>query len=271
MTGVEVAGVDLDRVPAVVDPLLAEAAGVAAAGFRTALAEDDKGGSLGYDPVTEADRRTEEVLRAGLGAAFPDTQVEGEEGGLTGPEGARARWVIDPIDGTKAYVMGFPAWGVLLGLVLDGRPVAGWMSQPFLGETFSALSGDGWYAGPGGRRRLEARSTTRLGQARLCTTHPSMFAGGPDEPAYGRLAAAVQLQRFGGDCYCYCLLALGHVDLVVEAGLHSYDIVPLVPIVEAAGGVVTDRHGQTPLAGGLVVAAATPELHAAALSYFATP
>lgn len=262
------AGIDLDAASAIVEPLLVKAAEVAGRGFRTPLPEVDKGGPAGYDPVTDADRRTEELLRAGLREAFPATRVEGEEGGGTGPDDARVRWVIDPIDGTKAYVTGVPMWGVLLGLVIDDRPVAGWMRQPFLDETFGAVGGRGWYDRAGHRTPLQCRDTTALEEARLYTTHPSMFTTEADRAGYDRLSASVQLQRFGGDCYSYCLLALGYVDLVVEAGLHPHDIVPLVPIVEAAGGVVTDGEGRTPMEGGFVVAAATPALHRAALHCF---
>jgi myo-inositol-1(or 4)-monophosphatase len=257
--------VDLDRVTAVMGPLLRQAGHNALRWFRTPMAVTDKGGSAGYDPVTEADRSTEAILRAGLAQAFPDHQIEGEEGGVTGPDGAGTRWVIDPIDGTRAFVSGVPAWGLLVGLVVGDRAVAGWMRQPFTDETFEAVGGQGWYERGGSRTRLATRSTTALDAARLYTTHPDMFATDDDQERYGRLSAAVQLQRFGGDCYSYCLLALGFIDLVVEAGLHSYDIAALIPIVEAAGGVVTDLDGASPLSGGFVVAAATPELHAAAL------
>ena len=263
-------GIDLSQVAGIVEPLLVQAADVALRSFRTPLAEIDKGGPAGYDPVTEADRRTEELLRAGLREAFPDSCVEGEEGGRTGPDPARARWVIDPIDGTKAYVTGMPMWGVLLGLVIDDRPVAGWMRQPYLDETFGAVDGEGWCDRAGHRTPLQCRTTTSLDQARLYTTHPSMFTTEADRTGYEQLSGAVQLQRFGGDCYSYCLLALGYVDLVVEAGLYPYDIVPLVPIIEAAGGVITGRSGGVPLDGGFVVAAATPELHASALRYFSS-
>ncbi|MGH9136994.1 MAG: inositol monophosphatase family protein, partial [Acidimicrobiales bacterium] len=136
---------------------------------------------------------------------------------------------------------------------------------PYLGETFAAVDGDGWYERGGERRPLRASATTELAAARLYSTHPSMFTTDDERAAFGRLAAAVQLQRFGGDCYSYCMLALGHIDLVVENGLHAHDIVPLIPIVEAAGGVVTNREGKPPLDGGFVIAAATTELHAQAL------
>lgn len=246
--------------------LLPEAGRLALEWFRTAMVPDDKGSPVGYDPVTEADRAVEAHLRAGLAGAFPEHRIVGEEGGTTGPADAAAWWVIDPIDGTKAFVTGVPAWGTLVGLVDGDDPQAGWMHQPFLGETFSAVAGQARYerngiAGP----PLRTSRCTELADATLYCTHPNMFGPGTPIQAFERVSAAVRLQRFGGDCYSYCLLAMGHIDLVVEDNLQPYDIVPLIPIIEAAGGVVTDLDGRRPIAGGFVVAAATRPLHARAL------
>ncbi|MBW8485716.1 inositol monophosphatase family protein [Actinomadura parmotrematis] len=250
--------------------LVAEAGRLALRWFRAdpaALGVADKGGRTGFDPVTEADRAVEGLIRAGLAERFPGDAVLGEEQGLTGDPDAPRRWMVDPIDGTKAFVSGVPAWGILLGLLDGGRPVAGWLHQPYLGETFAAAGGRGTFTGrDGAASPLRARGTTRMADAVMYTTHPNMFATEEERAAFGRIAGAVRLQRFGGDCYSYGLLALGQVDLVVEADLHPYDIVPLIPIIEAAGGTVTDRAGRTPVEGGFVVAAATPELHAAALA-----
>ena len=217
-----------------------------------------------YDPVTEADRAIEELLRAGLSSMAPGDRVVGEENGESGPADARRTWYLDPIDGTKAFLTGMAGWGTLVGVVEDGRAVAGWMDQPILGETFSALHGRATV-----RRRsegpeavdLRTSGCTELGEAILYTTHPSMFGDdGEVRDRYDELGRRVRLQRFGGDCYAYCMLAAGRVDLVVEADLNSYDIVALIPIIEAAGGVITGPDGRQPLEGGTVVAAATPEL-----------
>jgi myo-inositol-1(or 4)-monophosphatase len=261
-----VATVDLAGADAVVRELLPEAGAIALRHFRTGVESEDKGGAFGFDPVTVADRDIEALLRAGLADRFPEHRIVGEEQGTTGPIDAEAYWVIDPIDGTKAFVSGVPAWGILVGLVVDGRAAGGWMHQPYLGETFAATDGHGWFERGTERRPLAARATTTLDAATMYTTHPGMFATDDELGAFERLATAVRLQRYGGDCYSYCLLALGHVDLVVESQLQPYDIVPLVPVIEAAGGVVTDRSGASPLAGGFVIAAATPELHAQALA-----
>jgi myo-inositol-1(or 4)-monophosphatase len=249
----------------VVRGLLPEAGRLALAHFRTGTVTDDKGSPVGYDPVTEADRSVEAHLRAGIAAAFPEQRIVGEEGGTSGPDDAAATWLIDPIDGTKAFVTGVPAWGTLIGLRDGDDPVAGWVHQPFLGETFSAVGGQACYERGGERSPLRTSGCTDLAEASVYCTHPNMFPGRTQRAAFDRIAAAARLQRFGGDCYSYCLLAMGHVDLVVEASLQPYDIVPLIPIIEAAGGVVTDREGRRPVNGGFVIAAATRPLHARAL------
>jgi myo-inositol-1(or 4)-monophosphatase len=257
--------VDLDGLDAAIGPLLVEAGQISLRQFRSSMVPEDKGGPAGYDPVTAADRMTENFLRRNLSLLFPDSRIIGEERGTTGPSG-RATWIIDPIDGTRAYISGMPLWGLLLGLIVDGRPVAGWCRQPYMDETFAAVAGNGWFEHGGSRRPLRTRRTTELSAAIMYSTHPGMFVAPWERAAFHSLVDEVRLQRFGGDCYAYCMLALGQVDLVVEASMQSYDIVPLVPIVEAAGGVVTGPDGELPLQGGFIVAAATRELHAQALA-----
>jgi len=222
--------------------------------------------ATGFDPVTEADREAERALRAVLKARFPDHGILGEEWGSENLD-RRHVWVIDPVDGTRAFIAGLPTWGTLIGLLDRGDAVAGLMAQPFTGELFFAVGGRGVYEGPGGPRPLAARNTVRLADATLCTTSPALF--GAARPAYDRLEASVRLVRYGTDCYAYAMLAAGHVDLVIEAGLQAYDIVGLIPLIEAAGGVVTDWRGGPAEAGGAIAAAATPALHAAALEILA--
>lgn len=218
----------------------------------------------GFDPVTEADRETERAIRHAIRAAFPEDGILGEEHGLENPESAR-RWIIDPIDGTRSFISGIPLWGTLVGLTVDGDAVAGMMAQPFTREIFYTEAGQAFYEGPGdgGQRRLSTRRTTDLSAATLCTTTPAYFRGRAAE-AYAGLEKKVRLARYGTDCYAYAMIAAGHVDLVVETGLQPYDIVALIPIIEMAGGVVTDWEGGPAEKGGAIIAAATPELHRAA-------
>lgn len=238
------------------------------------LATADKGGATGFDPVTVADRRIEAVLRVAIAERWPRDMIVGEEDGISGEIGAARRWFIDPIDGTKAFLTGMAGWGTLLGVVEDGRAVAGWMDQPVLGELFSAVDnqahvmrrpGFGGITGAAVVEPLHTSSCTALDEAIMYTTHPSMFVGA-QRRAYDDLGERVRLQRFGGDCYAYCQLARGRVDLVVESDLKAHDIVALIPIVEAAGGVVWGMDRQQPLQGGTVVAAANAELAEQALA-----
>ena len=218
----------------------------------------------GFDPVTEADREAEKAVRALIRAEYPGQGILGEEFGSENASSDHV-WVIDPIDGTRSFISGIPLWGTLVGLTRRGNAVAGMMAQPFIGELFYAAGGEAWYEGPhGARQRLSARKTVALSEATLCTTTPALFQG-DRRVAYDRLEKAVRLARYGTDCYAYVMLAAGNVDLVVEVGLQPYDIVALIPIIEAAGGMVTEWSGGPAEDGGGIVAAATPELHAAAM------
>jgi len=252
--------IDLDTLDDVVSPLMLEAGHLALRWFRAPVPVENKAGPTGFDPVTEADRVIESYLRGELTRLFPHTEIVGEEAGATGPSG-RVTWMIDPIDGTKAYLTGLPLWGILLGLMVDGRPLAGWCRQPYLDESFGATGDRGWMDHAGDRRRLVTSGTTELTEAAMYSTHPGMFALPWEKAAFEGLAGSTRVQRFGGDCYLYCLLASGHIDLVVEASLQPYDIIPLIPIVQAAGGVVTGPDGEVPTSGGFVIASATEELH----------
>ncbi|MCX7303162.1 MAG: histidinol-phosphatase [Hyphomicrobiales bacterium] len=225
----------------------------------------------GFDPVTEGDREAEKAIRALIKAEHPGHGILGEEFGSENPSSEYV-WVIDPIDGTRSYISGIPLWGTLVGLTHKGNAVAGMMAQPFIGELFYATGGEAWYEGPHAsqagksapRQRLSTRKTARLADATLCTTTPALFQG-DRRVAYDRLERSVRLARYGTDCYAYAMLAAGNIDLVVEVGLQTYDIVALIPIIEAAGGMVTEWSGGPAEDGGGIVAAATPALHAAAM------
>lgn len=248
----------------------ARAAGdTALAYFRTPLAVDNKQGA-GFDPVTEADKAVEQLIRDAISSRYPEHGILGEEHGEADSD-SEFRWVIDPIDGTRAFITGVPAWGILIALQHRGQTVAGVLAQPFLQEVFAATCEQGFYQRAQQPRSVLASSgQTEISAARLYCTHPSMFdaieRGGE---RFARVADSVRMPRFGGDCYSYALLALGHVDLVVEADLKVYDVAALIPLIKAAGGVISDWQGGSPEQGGAIVAAATPALHAAVLALLA--
>jgi histidinol phosphatase-like enzyme (inositol monophosphatase family) len=231
--------------------------------FRTSLSIDNKSNSHDFDPVTEADRAAEAVMRRLIKANFPQHGIVGEEFGGE-RENAEYVWVLDPIDGTKSFIGGFPIWGTLIALLHKGTPVFGMMHQPFIGERFSGDSGSAHYSGPSGERRLSVRRCASLKEATAYTTSP-LLMNAADRAAFGRIEAAVRLTRYGGDCYSYCMLAAGHLDLVVETELKPYDIAALIPIITGAGGVVTTWEGKPAQGGGRIVAAGDPRVHEAAI------
>ena len=231
--------------------------------FRTGLAADNKW-QAGFDPVTEADRAAERAMRDALARLRPDDAVLGEEYGATqGSSGLT--WILDPIDGTRAFLCGAASWGVLIGLS-DGRDILyGLIDQPYTRERFEGGLGQARLSFDAGTRPLAVRRNVDLPQATLLTTYPEV--GTTEEAAaFRRVSQQARLTRYGLDCYAYALLALGQVDLVIEAGLQSYDIAAPLAVVEAAGGIVTDWQGGPAQGGGQVIAAASPALHRAALT-----
>jgi myo-inositol-1(or 4)-monophosphatase len=235
--------------------------------FRTALSVTDKGAGA-FDPVTAADHAAETAMRALIHKTFPEHGIVGEEFGAERPD-AEYVWVLDPIDGTKSFIAGMPVWGTLIALTRFGEPVFGMMSQPFIGERFSGDGGAARYRGPAGERDLRVRSCAVLSDAVLFTTSP-LLMNDADRSIFAKVEARVRLSRYGGDCYAYCMLAAGHVDLVIETGLKPYDVVPLVPIITGAGGVVTTWENGSPLTGGRIVAAGDKRVHEAALKILST-
>jgi len=235
--------------------------------FRTSLGVEDKNLGGSFDPVTAADRAAETTMRTLIARNFPEHGIVGEEYGNE-RAGAEFVWVLDPIDGTKSFISGMPAWGSLIALTRNGVPVFGMMHQPFIGERFSGDGGGARYRGPAGERKLLVRRCASLREAVLFTTSP-LLMNAADRAAFGRVESAVRLSRYGGDCYAYCMLAAGHVDLVIETGLKPHDIVALIPIVEGAGGVVTSWEGGSASAGGRVVAAGDKRVHEAAMKILA--
>jgi myo-inositol-1(or 4)-monophosphatase len=242
---------------------LARTAGnIAQAHFRRSFTIENKAAD-GFDPVTSADRAIERVLRARIIERYPQHGIVAEEEGERAA-GSEYTWFIDPIDGTRAFMTGSPLWGTLVGLTRQGKPLFGLLCQPVLEEIFFGGPNGSWLIKSEGRERLKARRCSTLENAVLVSTHPSMFDGERAD-AFSALARRCLLHRFGGDCYNYAMLAAGFVDLVVEGQLKPFDIVPLIPMLEGAGCVVTNWQGAAPMSGGDVIAAATPELHAAAL------
>jgi myo-inositol-1(or 4)-monophosphatase len=231
--------------------------------FRTSLSIDNKSTHKDFDPVTEADRAAEAVMRRLIKANFPQHGIVGEEFGSE-REDAEYVWVLDPIDGTKSFISGFPIWGTLIALLHRGTPVYGMMHQPYIGERFRGDSGSAHYAGPTGERKLAVRRCASLAEATAFTTSP-LLMNTEDRAAFTRIEAAARLVRYGGDCYSYCMLAAGHLDLVVETELKPYDIAALIPIITGAGGIVTTWEGKPAQNGGRIIAAGDPRVHDAAM------
>jgi len=232
--------------------------------FRSAgLVADNKHSDGAFDPVTEADRAAERAMRDILAKVCPEDGVFGEEfGEVTGQSGLT--WVLDPIDGTRAFLSGSATWGVLVALSDDSGPVYGLIDQPYIGERFEGGFGRATMSGPLGMRALRTRGDRPLSDAILFTTFPEV--GSLAEGAgFAELAQQVKLVRYGLDCYAYALVAAGQIDLVVEAGLAPYDIHAPIAVIEAAGGIVTDWQGAPAHRGGRVLAAASRQQHAAAL------
>ena len=227
--------------------------------FRNLSSVVNKSGGAGFDPVTSADRNAEQVIRDEIVARWPDHAVRGEEFGATSP-GREYCWLIDPIDGTRPFIMGMPVWGTLIGLVKNDAPILGLMNQPFTRERFWSGESGAFYRGADGEREIKTRSCPRLGDAMLSSTSPDLFATRDHKERFDALSGQVRMRWFGGDCYAYCLLAAGHIDLVVESGLKAHDIAALIPIIERAGGCVTGWSGGSAAEGGDVAACGDPAL-----------
>lgn len=231
--------------------------------FRQAGLEAQNKDAGGFDPVTAADRAAETAMRAVLTRHRPDDGIWGEEFGQQSGSSGRT-WVLDPIDGTRGFISGTPTWGVLIALSDEGGPFLGVIDQPYTGERFVGAPGLAEMTGPSGTQPLAVRATSRLDQAILFTTFPEVGTKA-DRAGFDTVAKQVKLTRFGMDCYAYALLAVGQIDLVIEAGLNAYDIQGPIAVVEAAGGIVTNWQGGAAHQGGRVLAAANADIHAAAL------
>ncbi len=233
--------------------------------FRSATldVENKLAKTAAFDPVTRADRASEAAMRAVLATHRPEDSILGEEMGQSaGTSGLT--WVLDPIDGTRAYLIGAPTWGTLIALCNANGPILGVIDQPYTGERWCGGLGRAELLRGDDVRPLATRTTTSLDEALLCTTFPEIGTEA-ERRAFQRVASKVKLTRYGMDCYAYGLVAVGGVDLVIEAGLYSYDVCAPIAVIEAAGGIVTNWEGGRADGGGRVIAAANATLHAAAL------
>ena len=222
--------------------------------FRSAAASNPiNKDANGFDPVTEADRASERVMREIIAAERPNDAIEGEEYGSTAGSSGLT-WYLDPIDGTRAFVAGLPSWCVLIGLVQEDRPILGVIDQPWLDERYVGVSNEAWMEARGQRTTLKTRDCQHLTQAVLSTTDPFILTP-PERGAFEHIRATARLTRYGIDAYAYARLAAGTIDMVAETGLKAHDVAALFPVIEGAGGVVTDWRGNPAQLGGQIVAA----------------
>ncbi|MET0274206.1 MAG: histidinol-phosphatase [Phenylobacterium sp.] len=211
--------------------------------FRADHGLVDKGGAAGFDPVTEADKGAERAIRALISERYPEHGVIGEEYGEDRPD-AEFVWVLDPVDGTRAFIAGLPLWCTLIGMRFEGTPVLGSIGQSYLGELYIGHAGGSRLMSRGRETPLKVRACPNLNGAIIATTDPEACFSGPELGAWTQVRAAARLARLGCDAYAYAMVAAGTMDLVIEAGLKAWDIDAAIPVVQGAGGVVTDWQGQ---------------------------
>jgi myo-inositol-1(or 4)-monophosphatase len=248
---------------------LCDAAGAAILPYFRNLPGIDNKAEGGFDPVTEADRAAERAIRALIESVFPDDGILGEEYGPK-PSGSGRVWVLDPIDGTRAFVCGLPTWMTLIGLIEEERAVVGAAHQAFVAETF--LGGpEGAFAYRHGERvsRLKSSGSALLKDARCGTTGPARYGPGAKARIYADLRSQVREFRHDADAYFFAMVAAGQMEITIDTGLQTYDIAALVPIITGAGGCVTSWSGGSPLNGGDIVASAGPALHEVVLNMLA--
>lgn len=252
------------RFLAFADQLADAARGAILPHFRATHALEDKGGADGFlNPVTEADKASERVMREMVERTYPEHGFLGEEFEETRSQSGY-QWIVDPIDGTRAFIAGLPTWGVLIALAHEGEPILGIMDQPYLDERYR-----GWTNGADAiirdkRAPLRTRACASVAEAICATTDPYLFKG-EEAAAFERVRRRAKLTRYGYDCYAYSMIAAGYMDCVVESGLRAFDIAALVPIIAGAGGGVCDWRGGDASQGGQVLAYSDPRLRDEAL------
>lgn len=247
---------------------LAQAAGpIALPLFRTSIAVDNKQAG-GFDPVTQADRAAEKVMRAMIEERYPDHGIIGEEfGEKTGT--SDFTWILDPIDGTRSFICGTPTWMTLAGLKHDGRMIAGAAGQPFTDEIFAGSQAGAHLLRADQKTQLRCTSETDLANVLAGTTAPYLFRKYGHEERLMRIENAVQHLRFDADSYFHCMVAAGQLGISIDTGLQSYDIAALIPIIEGAGGIVTTWNGGDASDGGDILVAANQALHEQAMALLA--
>ncbi len=222
--------------------------------FKKTIPVTDKDKGAGFDPVTKADQGAEEAIRALIEAHYPDHGIFGEEFGIKKTDGP-FEWVLDPVDGTRAFISGLPSWGTLIGLRHNGVPIIGVIDQPYIRERYL-----GW---PGGAslngEPITTRSCKSLDEATISTTDSALFQN-HERPAFDEILKRSKLNRYGLDCYAYAVVSAGHMDLVIESGLKPYDMMALIPILRGAGGSATNWEGGAPGDCGRLLAVGDPAL-----------
>jgi histidinol phosphatase-like enzyme (inositol monophosphatase family) len=236
--------------------------------FRQRIDVAHKEGKGFFDPVTEADRGAERAIRELIQRERPNDAILGEEYGET-PGTSGCRWVLDPVDGTRAFITGRHEWGQLIALEENGKPVLGILDQPVLGERFVGVGGQAHLQQAGRTTALKTRPCADLKDAILCSTDPTAYFQPDELAAFVRVERSVRMTRYGGDCYLFAALALGFVDVIIEAGFHAWDVAALIPLVEGAGGVITNWQGGSCADGKQIVAAGDRRAHDAALKLLA--
>jgi histidinol phosphatase-like enzyme (inositol monophosphatase family) len=232
--------------------------------FRQRIEVVHKPGLRAFDPVTEADKGGERAIRAIIERDRPDDGILGEEYGEK-PGRNGLRWVLDPVDGTRAFITGRHEWGSLIALEENEVPVLGILDQPVLGERYLAVHGRAVLQEGEKRTALKVRGCERLKDAILCATDPSAYFSPEQQAGFARVKAEVRMTRYGGDCYLFAAMALGFVDLIIEAGFNRWDVAALIPLVEGAGGIITNWHGDDCRDGKTILACGDKRVHEEAI------
>jgi myo-inositol-1(or 4)-monophosphatase len=232
--------------------------------FRQRIEVVHKPGMRAFDPVTEADKGGERAIRAIIERDRPNDGILGEEYGEK-PGASGLRWVLDPVDGTRAFITGRHEWGSLIALEDREVPVLGILDQPVLGERYLAANGRAVLLEGERRTALRVRECAEIGDAILCATDPSTYFSPDQQAAFARVKARVRMTRYGGDCYLFAALALGFVDIIIEAGFNRWDVAALIPLVEGAGGVITGWNGSDCRDGKTILACGDVRVHEEAI------